>query len=203
LLFLGAIFNTVNGSYDSFKIRKDEKELTAELEKELWHDLSFYEKYEFRNKLLLAETILKMDQTDSIIGKFKILEENIKYMEKEITEAESVLKKTNATKLDIATLAVNIQDLTLNTLKDMDGINKSTDTMSVKMEAGFDYLTKNVVSINNELNNYDRKFVSILESQKKLSDDIVKLKKIFTWISISIPIIIVVIFFILKSFFNK
>lgn len=132
--FIGTIINLVKGSWDSIKIRSDEKKLISELNTELWQDLSVYDRFEFRNKLILSELFLKMNNVNTSIQKIKIIEESICYMKNEIEQAEDALKNRNATKLDVATLAVNIQDLTLNSIKEFENMNSKIHQFETKLK---------------------------------------------------------------------
>lgn len=166
MIGVGALLNVGKGIWDSMKIRKEEKRLKGELENDFLSDISPLEKYEYSNSLLLAESIILLEKAENNQRKIEILEKALTKMNELLKQTEQELKAVNATKLDVATLAVNIQDLTINTIKELDNQQKVLNISERKLSE----FQKNVNSLSNQ-------FINIQRETKLLKNETEALKR--------------------------
>jgi hypothetical protein len=125
MLFIGAIKNALVGGYQKLTLPRKIERLQRELEADLLVDLDGIKRFHARELLLLTElsqSLGDLDEHDHA-GRLRLMETWLTKMNATIKEAEAALKKEPANKLDVATLAVNIQDLALNTIRELDQRN--------------------------------------------------------------------------------
>ncbi|GMU89289.1 MAG: hypothetical protein AMXMBFR49_14970 [Chlorobiota bacterium] len=142
MIGIGALFSIFRGFSERTRLKKKVRELGEELGKDPFADLNGIERFTRISTLLDAEKQFWLDKVNTINEKIEILEKVISIMKSEISIAENELKRTRANKHDIALLAVNIQELALNTIKDIENVNKSVLQLDSQIVATADALEK-------------------------------------------------------------
>lgn len=125
MIGLGALFSIFRGFSERSRLKSKVRELGEEVGKDPFADFSGIERFTRISTLLDAEKQFWLENVNTINEKIEILEKVISIMRSEISNAETELKKTKANKHDIALLAVNIQELALNTIKDIEDVKQS------------------------------------------------------------------------------
>lgn len=192
-MLLGALLNLIKGCKDYFKAKSEENKLSAELSNDFWSGFTRIQKFEASSSLLLAESMILLEKSKTANEKIEILERVLIKMNELISNTEEELKKISANKLDIATLAVNIQDLTINTIKEIEKQYEALQKQTSKNDA----VDERLEQLSNEiLKKTQNKAIPLLEEktsrlinhtqtiEKNLSESIsntaVKLKEVNT-----------------------
>lgn len=125
MLGLGAVLNLFKGFAERKKLTDLVKKLAVDLDKDPFEDLNGLERFERMSNLLEAEKDFWIEKLSSMNHKIEILGKVIDIMKTEIAKVENELKKTNANKYDVALLAVNIQELAVNTIQEIQEVRDS------------------------------------------------------------------------------
>jgi len=122
MLFFGAIKNALVGGYQALTLPRKIEKLQRELDSELLSGLEGLKRFHAHELLLLAELASELEDLEAHdhAGRGRLLQLWIDKMNAAIKDAEASLKREPANKLDVATLAVNIQDLALNTMRELE-----------------------------------------------------------------------------------
>lgn len=142
MIGIGALFGIFRGFSERSKLKNKIRELGQELDKDPFAEIKGYDRFARVSTLLDAEKQFWLEKVNTINEKTEILEKVISIMRSEISKAENELKRTRANKHDIALLAVNIQELALNTIKDIENVNKSVLQLDSQLVATADALEK-------------------------------------------------------------
>jgi len=119
-------------------LRKNKlKDFATELQDKLNHglldEIESSVTHDSRINLLQSELAILLEEERTNKSKISIIEKGLNIMKAEVSKAEEQLKAVTATKLDIANLAVNIQELTLNALKEFETEQNLLDNLQSKL----------------------------------------------------------------------
>lgn len=166
MLGIGAIINLFKGFAERKKLTNLLKKVAADLDKDPFEELNGLERFERMSNLLEAEKDFWIEKLSSMNHKIEILEKVIGIMKTEIAKVENELKKTNANKYDVALLAVNIQELAVNTIQEIQEVRDSLvliDSQIVTQENQIEQLNA-VKSVSTEaLTRFEQKMTSLLK----------------------------------------
>lgn len=173
MLGLGAIINLFKGFAERKKLTDLVKKLAVDLDKDPFEDLNGLERFERMSNLLEAEKDFWIEKLSSMNHKIEILEKVIDIMKTEIAKVENELKKSNANKYDVALLAVNIQELAVNTIQEIQEVRDSLmliDSQIVTQGNQIEQLNA-VKSVSNEtLTRFEQKMTSLLNEYTRRSE---------------------------------
>lgn len=140
MLFIGSALRTLKGFSERWSLSRLRGELASEARRDLLDDLSPSERFLARQRLLAAEMLLRSSSDPGAIPNH--MEQVVALMREDIKDAEAALANQPATKLDVAHLAVSIQELTLDTLKEMQGHRDTLANLEGRIDANMDQQRK-------------------------------------------------------------
>lgn len=136
-MFLGSLFHTIKGGFDSVKLRQKLRESKDWLTRDALSSLKPYQRFLAQQRLLLTEYLIRCSQlrakgaslSDLIALKERM---NLK-MDELIQKAQQELESRPANKLDVAQLVSGIRQLSIAVDKDLNNCQKDVDDLRQAM----------------------------------------------------------------------
>jgi len=136
-LFLGSLFHTIKGGFDSVKLRQKLRESKDWLTRDALSSLKPYQRFLAQQRLLLTEYLIRCSQlrakgaslSDLIALKERM---NLK-MDELIQKAQQELESRPANKLDVAQLVSGIRQLSIAVDKDLNNCQKDINDLRQAM----------------------------------------------------------------------
>lgn len=136
-MFLGSLFHTIKGGFDSVKLRQKLRESKDWLTRDALSSLKPYQRFLAQQRLLLTEYLIRCSQLrakGALLSDLIALKErmNLK-MDELIQNAQQELESRPANKLDVAQLVSGIRQLSIAVDKDLNNCQKDVDDLRQAM----------------------------------------------------------------------
>lgn len=178
-MFLGSLFHTIKGGFDSVKLRKKLRECKDWLTRDALVSLKPYQRFLAQQRLLLAEYLIRCSQlrakgaslSDLIALKERM---NLK-MDELIQKAQQELESRPANKLDVAQLVSGIRQLSIAVDKDLNNCQKDVNELRQAMndlQKVLSTLKKELTDIKQDTDHLKAAQCKQADSIKALEDDL-------------------------------
>lgn len=136
-MFIGSLFHTIKGGFDSVKLRKKLRECKDWLTRDALSSLKPYQRFLAQQRLILTEYLIRCSQLQAegaLLSDLIALKErmNLK-MDELVQNAQQELESRPANKLDVAQLASGIRQLSIAVDKDLNNCQKDVNDLRQAM----------------------------------------------------------------------
>lgn len=136
-MFIGSLFHTIKGGFDSVKLRKKLRECKDWLTRDALSSLKPYQRFLAQQRLILTEYLIRCSQLQAegaLLSDLIALKErmNLK-MDELVQNAQQELESRPANKLDVAQLASGIRQLSIAVDKDLNNYQKDVNDLRQAM----------------------------------------------------------------------
>lgn len=171
-MFLGSLFHTIKGGFDSVKLRQKLRESKDWLTRDALSSLKPYQRFLAQQRLLLTEYLIRCSQlrakgaslSDLIALKERM---NLK-MDELIQNAQQELESRPANKLDVAQLVSGIRQLSIAVDKDLNNCQKDINDLRQNMSN----LQKILSNLKKELTDFKQDTDHLKKEQRRQAGSI-------------------------------
>lgn len=171
-MFLGSLFHTIKGGFDSVKLRQKLRESKDWLTRDALSSLKPYQRFLAQQRLLLTEYLIRCSQLrakGALLSDLIALKErmNLK-MDELIQNAQQELESRPANKLDVAQLVSGIRQLSIAVDKDLNNCQKDINDLRQNMSN----LQKILSNLKKELTDFKQDTDHLKKEQRRQAGSI-------------------------------